>query len=110
MHENEMEQPGEQGAHHTAVPNEHGPEVQQRPGKQPVGHGDTGSSVSLPSNPNPDYLTTVEMENTQLRSHLARANKQIEEVLARLSPLATDVNVRKRQGGSHKPIQTKSIS
>ena len=67
-----------------------------------MGHVDIGSSVSLPSNLNPNYLTAVELENMQLRSHLAKANKQIEEVLARLPPLAIDVNVEKRQSGSHK--------
>ena len=63
MHDNETEQPGGQEAHRTAVPTEMGLYVQQRLGKQPVGQDNTGSSVSLPKNPNPGYLTVVEMEN-----------------------------------------------
>ncbi|XP_062093585.1 disease resistance protein SUMM2-like [Humulus lupulus] len=53
--------------------------------------------MSLPPNPNPDYLTAVELENMQLRSHLAKANRQIKDFLAQLPLLATDVNVEKRQ-------------
>ena len=101
-HGNETNQHDGQEAHHTAIFDEQNPEIQQRSGKQPMGHDDTGSSAPLSPNLNPDYLIVVELENMQLRSHLAKANKQIEEVLAWLPPLTTDVNVGKRQGGTRK--------
>ena len=101
-HGNEADQHEGQEAHHATISDEQDPEIHQRSGKQPAGHDDTGSSAPLPPNPDPGYLTAVEMENVQLRSHLAKENKQIEEVLARLPPLATDVNVGKRQSRNHK--------
>ena len=81
-HGNEAEQHDGQEAHHTAIPGEQVPEVQQRPGKQPAGQDDTGSSAPQPPNLNPCYYTTVEMENAQLRSQLALANQQIKDVPA----------------------------
>ena len=101
-HGNETEQHDGQEAHHIAVPGEQVPKVQQRPGKQPAGQDDTGSSAPRPPNPNPCYYTAVEMENAQLRSHLAIANQQIKDVLAQLPPLTTDVNVGERQGEASK--------
>ena len=82
IHDHEMEQPGGREAHHTVVPTESDPDVQQRPTKQSMGQDDAGSSASLPPNPNPGYLTVIEMENAQLRSHLVQDTRQIEEVLA----------------------------
>ena len=81
-HGNEAEQHDGQEAHHAAISGEQNLEVQQRPGKQPIGPDDTGSSAPRPPNPNPDFYTAVEMENAQLRSQLAKANQQIKEVLA----------------------------
>ena len=100
-HGNEADQHDGQEAHHVPISDEQNPEVQQRPGKQPMGQGDTGSSTPRPPNPNPDFYTAIEMENAQLRSQLSKANKQIEEVLAWLPPLTTDANVGKRHSGTH---------
>ena len=97
-HGNETEQHDGQEARHVALPEEQVPEVQQRPGKQPAGQDDTGSSTPRPPNPNPGYYTAVEMENAQLRSQLATAGRQIQDFLARLPPLTTNVNVGERQG------------
>ena len=62
-HGNETEQHDGQEARHVALPEGQVPEVQQRPGKQPAGQDDTGSSAPRPPNPNPCYYTAVEMEN-----------------------------------------------
>ena len=101
-HGNETEQHDGQEAHHTAIPDEQIPEVEQRPGKQPTGQDDSGSSAPRPPNPNPCYYTAVEMENAQLRSQLATASQKIKDMLARLPPLTTDVNVGERQGEASK--------
>ncbi|XP_062112094.1 formin-like protein 16 [Humulus lupulus] len=101
-HGNEIEQHDGQEAHHTTIPDEQVSEVQQWPGKQPVGQDDTGSSASRPPNPNPCYYTAVEMENAQLRSQLATASQQIQDILARLPPLTTGANVGDRQGEAPK--------
>ena len=74
-HGNETEHHDGQEAHHTATPGEQVPEAQQRPGKQPVGQDDIGSSAPRPPNPNPDFYTAVEMENAQLMSQLAKASQ-----------------------------------
>ena len=96
-HGNETEQHDGQEAHHAAILEEQIPEVQPRPGKQPAGQDDAGSSAPRPPNPNPCYYTAVEMENAQLRSQLAAAGQQIQDILDRLPPLTTNINVGERQ-------------
>ena len=101
-HGNEADQRDGQEAHHATISDVQNPKVQQRPGKQPMGQGDTGSSAPRPPNPNLDFYTAIEMENAQLRRQLSKVNKNIEEVLAWLPPLTTDANIGKRQGETHK--------
>ena len=67
-HGNEADQHDGQEAHHAAISDEQNPEVQRRPGMQPMCQGDIGSLAPRPPNPDPDFYTVVEMENAQLRS------------------------------------------